>query len=102
MKYRTRVAELTLRRFLKVFPVVGVTGPRQSGKSTLLRHIFPEYTYLTFDDPKHRLAFNDDPEGFLQSKKNMSFLMKCSMFLTFSIISRCALMKHVWIMVISF
>lgn len=69
MSYRTRIAEKTLRRYLNVFPVVGVTGPRQSGKSTLLRHILPEYTYLTFDDPKHRLTFYDDPEGFLYSKK---------------------------------
>jgi predicted AAA+ superfamily ATPase len=69
MDYLTRVAELTLRRYLNAFPVVGVTGPRQSGKSTLLRHMLSEYQYITFDDPKHRLAFQDDPEGFLQSKK---------------------------------
>lgn len=66
MHYRPRIAEEALRRYLNVFPVIGVTGPRQSGKSTLLRHILPEYIYLTFDDPKHRLAFYDDPEGFLQ------------------------------------
>lgn len=68
MTYRRRIAEPTLRRYLDIFPVVGITGPRQSGKSTLLRHLLPEYTYLTFDDPKHRLAFHDDPEGFLQSQ----------------------------------
>jgi len=68
MSYRPRVVESALRRYLKVFPVVGVTGPRQSGKSTLLRHTLPEYAYLTFDNPKHKLAFQDDPEGFLQSR----------------------------------
>lgn len=68
MQYLKRVAEPTLRRFLKAFPAVGVTGPRQSGKSTLLRHLLPDYSYVTFDDPKQRLAFYDDPEGFLKSK----------------------------------
>lgn len=74
MHYRARIAELTLQRYLNVFPVVGITGPRQSGKSTLLRHLLPNYTYLTFDDPKHRLAFNDDPQGFLQfNQKHVIF-----------------------------
>ena len=66
MRYYHRIAELTLKRYLNAFPVVGITGPRQSGKSTLLRHLLPEYTYITFDDPKHKLAFYDDPEGFLK------------------------------------
>jgi uncharacterized protein len=69
MNYQPRVVESTLRRYLNAFPVVGLTGSRQSGKSTLLRHVLPAYTYLTFDDPKHRLAFYDDPEGFLRSHK---------------------------------
>lgn len=68
MAYTHRVAEDSLRRYLKVFPVVGLTGPRQSGKSTLLRHTLPNYTYVTFDDTKNILAFTDDPQGFL--KKN--------------------------------
>jgi predicted AAA+ superfamily ATPase len=69
MEYRTRAVESMLYRYLSAFPVVGVTGPRQSGKSTLLRHALPDYTYLTFDDPKHRLSFYDDPEGFLSAQK---------------------------------
>jgi predicted AAA+ superfamily ATPase len=68
MSYRPRIAEPTLRRYLNIFPVVGVTGPRQSGKSTFLRYVLPDYAYLTFDDPEHRLAFHDDPKGFLQSQ----------------------------------
>lgn len=66
MVYTTRIAEKTLARYLKAFPVVGVTGPRQSGKSTLLRHFLPDYSYVTFDDAKHILSFTDDPEGFLK------------------------------------
>jgi predicted AAA+ superfamily ATPase len=66
MIYTPRVAESTLRRYLKAFPVVGLTGPRQSGKSTLLQHVLPDYQYVTFDDPKNILSFTDDPEGFLK------------------------------------
>ncbi len=66
MTYLSRVAEPTLRRYLEAFPVVGLTGPRQSGKSTLLRHLLPNYTYVTFDDAKNILSFVDDEEGFLK------------------------------------
>lgn len=66
MNYTHRVAESTLQRYLKAFPVVGLTGPRQSGKSTLLRMSLPDYVYVTFDDPKNILSFGDDPEGFLK------------------------------------
>lgn len=66
MNYTHRVAEASLRRYLKAFPVIGLTGPRQSGKSTLLRHALPDYSYVTFDDAKNILAFTDDPEGFIK------------------------------------
>lgn len=64
--YTHRIAEKSLRRYLKAFPAVGITGPRQSGKSTLLRHVLPDYNYITFDDSKNILLFSDDPQGFLQ------------------------------------
>ena len=47
------------------FPVVTLTGPRQSGKSTLLRNSFPEYKYVSLEDPDVRLFASDDPRGFL-------------------------------------
>ena len=48
-----------------MFSAVGVTGPRQSGKSTMLQHVFPEYPFTTFDDPAEEFAFSTDPQGFL-------------------------------------
>lgn len=51
----------------RYFPVVTVTGPRQSGKSTLLRHLFPEMPYLSMEDPDTRSAAKMDPKGFLAS-----------------------------------
>ncbi len=47
------------------YPIVTLTGPRQSGKSTLLRHTFPEYGYVSLEDPDMRLFATDDPRGFL-------------------------------------
>lgn len=65
MNYKEREAEKTIQRLLKAFPVVGVTGPRQSGKSTLLQHLLTDYTYVTFDDIRKIQLFEDDPIGFM-------------------------------------
>ena len=46
-------------------PVVTLTGPRQSGKTTLCRALFPEHTYRTLEDPDIRGFAVDDPIGFL-------------------------------------
>lgn len=48
------------------FPVVSVTGPRQSGKSTLIKHVFPSYAYISFEDPATRELFEADPYTFLE------------------------------------
>jgi len=47
------------------FPVITLTGPRQSGKSTLLRHLFPDLPYMSLEDPDVRLMAKSDPKGFL-------------------------------------
>ncbi len=70
MQYRTRSAEKTIYRYLKAFPVLGITGPRQSGKSTLLRHLLRDFRYITFDDIRMIQLFEDDPIGFMQKYDN--------------------------------
>ena len=52
------------------YPIVTLTGPRQSGKSTLLRNAFPEYTYLSLEDLDFREFANADPRGFLSTYGN--------------------------------
>lgn len=47
------------------FPVLAVTGPRQSGKTTLLRKIFADYQYVTLENPDNRQFAQSDPLGFL-------------------------------------
>ncbi|HLB40167.1 MAG TPA: ATP-binding protein [Candidatus Babeliales bacterium] len=65
----TRDLTATLRRFAK-FPVVGLFGPRQSGKTTLARATFPSHKYLNFEDPEIRELAAKDPRYFLQLHEN--------------------------------
>ena len=48
-------------------PVVAVTGPRQSGKSTLVQHLFQQHTYANLEDRELRRFAQDDPKGFLRN-----------------------------------
>lgn len=47
------------------YPVVTLTGPRQSGKTTLCRALFPEHRYLSLEAPDVRAFAREDPRGFL-------------------------------------
>jgi predicted AAA+ superfamily ATPase len=53
------------------FPVVSLTGPRQSGKTTLLQESFPKYLYTSLEDPDTRILAESDPRRFLSSASNM-------------------------------
>ena len=70
MDYIDRHLEKHLIFLSTKFPVISLTGPRQSGKSTLVRHAFPEKQYLSCEDPDTRLFINQDPRGFLETYPN--------------------------------
>lgn len=46
-------------------PVITLTGPRQSGKSTLVKQAFPSYQYVNLERPDQRAFAREDPNGFL-------------------------------------
>ncbi|MEI7501589.1 MAG: AAA family ATPase [Bacteroidota bacterium] len=47
------------------FPVISLTGPRQSGKTTLLKSLFPGKAYVSLEDLDTRAFADEDPRGFL-------------------------------------
>jgi predicted AAA+ superfamily ATPase len=60
-----RELQRVLDRFSKSFPVVAITGPRQSGKTTLARGFFSGLGYVTLEDPTELAFAQEDPRGFL-------------------------------------
>lgn len=62
-----RFAEKTLRRYAKGFPVICITGPRQSGKTTLAKLAFSKKQYFSLEDPDTALLARSDPRGFLET-----------------------------------
>ena len=68
--YVSREIETALMQRLETFSAVAITGPRQTGKSTLLRALLPEYRYITLDDPFTLQQAVSDPELLLASLGN--------------------------------
>ena len=60
-----RTAKEALLRLASQFPVIGITGPRQSGKSTLTKAVFPNKRYVTFDDRTMRELAISNPSDFI-------------------------------------
>jgi len=54
----------------KFFPVIGILGPRQSGKTTLAQEVFKNYRYVSLEDIDMRNYAQDDPRKFLQIHRN--------------------------------
>jgi len=61
-----RIAAKKVLQLASVFKSVAVTGPRQSGKTTLVKTLFPDKTYLSLENPDTRRFAIEDPRGFLK------------------------------------
>ena len=61
-----REAESLVRRMARQFPAVLVTGARQTGKTSLLRHLYPRASYLSLDLPSHAEAARTAPDALLE------------------------------------
>lgn len=64
-----RQAEKTLLELAKGYPAIAITGPRQSGKTTLARHVFNKLPYVSLENPDLREMSQLDPRGFLEKYK---------------------------------
>ena len=62
-----RKAHSALLRLAEQFPIIAITGPRQSGKSTLSRAAFPGKKYISFDDKKYRELAKSNPGDFIKA-----------------------------------
>jgi uncharacterized protein len=69
-----------LRYFSGKYPIVTLTGPRQSGKSTLLRSLFSDYTYISLEDPDILLLAKEDPRLFLQKYSDKTIIDEAQKF----------------------
>jgi len=65
-----RKLENTLKDVFDYFPVITLTGPRQSGKTTLCRMAFPNMPYVNFEDLSTLAEVQSDPKGFLDKYPN--------------------------------
>lgn len=59
----------------KKFPVIAILGPRQSGKTTLVREIFKNYIYVNLENPEIREYAKSDPNRFLRKYENLHGLI---------------------------
>jgi predicted AAA+ superfamily ATPase len=68
--YLPRAIESVLGAVRRTFPAIVITGPRQSGKSTLLRHVIssPGAAYISLEDPNLRELILENPLGFLEKQ----------------------------------
>ena len=67
MSYIHRLIESNIKSILNTFPSLAITGPRQSGKSTLLINVLPDHNYITLDDPLTREQALSDPRFLLDT-----------------------------------
>lgn len=69
-----RKLEAQLKQAAAQYPVVTLTGPRQSGKTTLIRAVFDDYDYVSLEDPEYRTFADEDPRAFLEQFGNRAVL----------------------------
>ncbi len=62
-----RTIQVQLKKLAAMYPVVTITGPRQSGKTTLAQMTFPDYRYVSLENFDVRQMAEADPKGFLKS-----------------------------------
>ena len=62
-----RIISSYFTNVLTIYPIVTVTGPRQSGKTTLVKNALPDWNYVSLEDPDVRSFCKNDCRGFLET-----------------------------------
>lgn len=63
----SRKISARLQSLLAMYPTVTITGPRQSGKTTLARMLLPDWSYVSLEDPEMRAFCQSDCKGFIRT-----------------------------------
>lgn len=61
-----RTLSKKLKEYSQQYPILTITGPRQSGKTTLVRSLFPRHNYVSLEDPDNRRYATEDSRGFIE------------------------------------
>lgn len=64
----------TVLKFAGKYPVISVTGPRQSGKTTLVKSLFPKHKYISLENPETRSIALSDPKSLFDPKDQLMIL----------------------------
>lgn len=75
MKYYHRGIEPKLKELAQAYPVIVISGPRQSGKSTLVKNVFSEHEFVSLEDLDEREFAQNDPRGFLSQFKDCGVII---------------------------
>ncbi|MCP5506033.1 MAG: ATP-binding protein [Chlamydiales bacterium] len=67
---KKRTLSRYIRRYAKEYPIIGLVGPRQSGKTTLAKHLFPKHKYISLESIDLRKQAIEDPRGFFEDYGN--------------------------------
>ena len=68
--YIHRDIETVVKEAAQYFPVITITGPRQSGKTTMIKHLFENLKYYSLEDLDTRSLAEEDPVRFLHLHEN--------------------------------
>ncbi len=74
MEFVPRQIESLILQLVHQYPVITITGPRQSGKTTLVKQLFPDKTYVSLENPDQREFAENDPRAFLKRIKDGAIL----------------------------
>lgn len=69
MKYIDRIVSESIKKNFPFYSVTVITGPRQSGKTTLCKHLFPDYDYVNLEQSALREIISSNPQGFISGVK---------------------------------